>query len=203
MATASGEKVLVLFDLDGTLTTKDTFLEFIKFYHGAPKFYRGFLLLSPWLVSMKLGLIPNWKAKERVLRYFFAGEDEATFRNKAEAFADKVIPTLLRPEGVTTLRKHQEDKHHVVVVTASAEDWVGPWCKARNLQIIGTQLQRDGQKITGTLATKNCHGEEKVCRIRETLDLSAYDTIYAYGDSRGDKPMLALAHHPFYKPFRG
>ncbi|MBT1686388.1 HAD-IB family hydrolase [Dawidia soli] len=203
MATASGEKVLVLFDLDGTLTTKDTFLEFIKFYHGTASFYAGFALLSPWLVSFKLGLIPNWKAKERVLRYFFAGEDEATFRSKAEAFADQVIPTLLRPEGVATLRRHQADNHHVVVVTASAEDWVGPWCKARNLQIIGTRLQRDDQKITGMLATKNCHGEEKVCRIRETLDLSAYDTIYAYGDSSGDKPMLALAHHPFYKPFRG
>jgi HAD superfamily hydrolase (TIGR01490 family) len=199
----AGKKVLVLFDLDGTLTTKDTFLEFIKFYCGAPKFYTGFLLLSPWLVLFKLGAIANWKAKERVLRYFFSGEDAETFRRKGEEFAEKIIPGLLRPEGITTLRKHQDDKHHVVVVTASAEDWVGPWCTGKNLQIIGTQLQRIGGKITGVLASKNCHGEEKVCRIRETLDLSAYDEIYAYGDSSGDKPMLALAQHSFYKPFRG
>ena len=56
--------------------------------------------------------------------------------------------------------------------------------------------------ITGNFITKNCYGQEKVNRIKESYDLSKYDLIYAYGDSRGDKEMLELANNSFYKPFR-
>jgi hypothetical protein len=52
------------------------------------------------------------------------------------------------------------------------------------------------------LIAANCYGQEKVTRICAELDLSEYNSIYAYGDSSGDKPMLALADKAFYKPFR-
>ena len=34
-------------------------------------------------------------------------------------------------------------------------------------------------------------------RIKEKIDLDQYDMVYAYGDSRGDREMLALADEPF------
>lgn len=61
---------IVFFDFDGTITRKDTFLEFIKFYRGSYKFYKGFLINSPFLIAYKLNLIPNYKAKQRILKYF-------------------------------------------------------------------------------------------------------------------------------------
>jgi hypothetical protein len=42
----------------------------------------------------------------------------------------------------------------------------------------------------------------KVDRIRKHLTLSDYSAIYAYGDSRGDREMLELGMHSYYKPFR-
>ena len=48
----------------------------------------------------------------------------------------------------------------------------------------------------------NCHGQEKVRRIKEAYPLDQYREIYAYGDTGGDRPMLGLATHSFYKPFR-
>lgn len=47
----------------------------------------------------------------------------------------------------------------------------------------------------------NCHGIEKVNRIRNAVDLSNYDDIYAYGDSKGDSGMLDLATRRFYRSF--
>jgi len=41
-----------------------------------------------------------------------------------------------------------------------------------------------------------------VRRILAAYDLSQYDEVYAYGDTKGDKPMLGLATIAFYKPFR-
>lgn len=64
---------VAVFDFDGTLIRKDSFLEFIKFAFGERAFLTGFFLNSPYLVAFKLKLYPNWKAKERVFSYFFRG----------------------------------------------------------------------------------------------------------------------------------
>jgi phosphoserine phosphatase len=57
-------------------------------------------------------------------------------------------------------------------------------------------------KITGMFEGMNCHGEEKVLRIKKHLDPQEYTLIYTYGDTKGDRPMLALGTHSHYKPFR-
>ncbi|HYC86886.1 MAG TPA: haloacid dehalogenase-like hydrolase, partial [Chryseosolibacter sp.] len=67
---------------------------------------------------------------------------------------------------------------------------------------LATQLEVKSTKVTGNIAGKNCHGEEKVCRITTRFDLDEFDEIIAYGDSPGDREMLLLAHTRFYKPFR-
>jgi HAD superfamily phosphoserine phosphatase-like hydrolase len=81
----------------------------------------------------------------------------------------------------------------VAVVSASPENWVKPWCDARNIQCLATRLEVIDQKISGNIHGENCYGEEKVRRIKEAFRLEAYQRIIAYGDSRGDKEMLELA----------
>jgi len=194
--------VLALFDLDGTITTKDTFLEFIKYYHGNAKFYTGFLLTAPWLVLFKLGVIPNWRAKEKVLEYFFGNESQDSFMAKGMRFSDEVLPSLVKTDALAQLKKHQEQNHRVIIVTASAEDWVGRWCAVQGVEVLATRLQKINGQVTGKIDGSNCYGEEKVSRIKTHLDLSTYSEIYAYGDSSGDRPMLALANHPHYRFFQ-
>ena len=58
------KKIIAFFDFDGTITTKDSLLEFIRFYHGDIKTILGILILSPILVLYKMKIIPNYKAKE-------------------------------------------------------------------------------------------------------------------------------------------
>lgn len=195
------KKRLVLFDFDGTITTKDTFIEFIKFYHGTAKFALGFVLLSPVLVAYKLKLLANWKAKEKVLTWFFKDEPVDVFNSKCEEFTKRELPKLIRPKALKAIHEMQQD-YEIVVVSASAENWVAPWCKANNLNIIGTTLEVVDQKLTGKIKGKNCFGIEKVNRIKEKYDLVSYTEVLAYGDSSGDKEMFELAHKHFFKPFR-
>ncbi|MDX1956231.1 MAG: haloacid dehalogenase-like hydrolase, partial [Chitinophagaceae bacterium] len=70
------------------------------------------------------------------------------------------------------------------------------------IRLISSLLSEEGQRITGKLEGKNCNGEQKVVRIKEQFNLDEYKEIFAYGDSKGDRPMLQLATHPSYKPFR-
>ena len=64
---------LFAFDFDGTLTTRDTLIEFIRYACGTARFLLGFLLYSPLLVMMKLRLYSNGKAKQKVFAHFFKG----------------------------------------------------------------------------------------------------------------------------------
>jgi phosphoserine phosphatase len=70
------------------------------------------------------------------------------------------------------------------------------------VKLIASRMEVKDEMITGKIDGRNCHGEEKKRRIQEAFDLSAYQEIYCYGDTKGDKPMLSLATSAFYKPFR-
>ena len=195
-------KRLVLFDFDGTITTKDTFLEFIRFYHGSARFLFGFAMLSPWIGLMVFKLVKNYKAKEKVLTWFFKGESLEVFNQKCQAFCSEVVPSLIRPKALDEIKKHQQSGATVVVVSASAENWIEPWCRSMNIHFLATRLQTQGGKITGAISGINCYGAEKESRIRACYDLGQFDEVFAYGDSKGDFEMLALATHKQFKPFR-
>ncbi len=186
-------------DFDGTLTTRDTLLAFIRYAKGTTAFWQGFLLHVPWLVLMKLGLYPNWKTKQRVFAWFFEGMAIEAFDTLCRAFA-KDNRHLLRPLGMEAIEKARSEGAEVMVVSASIDNWVQPFFP--DVKVIGTQVEvRDG-RLTGRFLTKNCYGQEKVKRILEYLpDRKAYQLI-AYGDSRGDKELLAFADEAHYKPFR-
>ncbi|MEJ7735852.1 MAG: HAD-IB family hydrolase [Chitinophagaceae bacterium] len=193
---------IAFFDFDGTITTKDTLLEFLKFYKGSFRFYTGFLLNIPYLLAYKLKIIPNYTAKQKVLQHFFKGEKIDVFQQYCDKFSDQVLPMLIRPKALQEIKKLKALNTTIVIVSASAENWITKWAVKNELELIGTRLATDGNTITGKLKGNNCYGEEKVCRIREHFDLSSYKKIYCYGDSEGDKSMLNIATVPFYKPFR-
>lgn len=194
-------KRLAVFDFDGTLTYKDSFLAFIRYYKGDLPFYTGMLKVAPWLVAYKLKLYPNWKAKEKVLKHFFAGTTEVEFRDKGKGFAGELIPAMLRPKAKEALQKHREAGDRIVVVSASAEPWLQAWCEAEGIELVATVLECKGGKLTGRLKGKNCYGPEKVERLKQYLPLENFCEVHVYGDSAGDKELLELATHPNYRCF--
>lgn len=197
----SGKKI-AFFDFDGTITTGDTLLEIIKFQKGKPAFYLGFLMHSPWLIAYKLKWLPNDQAKQKMLVYFFGGMQANVFQDACDAFAEKKLPALIRPGALKEIAELRGKGFEIVVVSASADNWLRKWTDGLGLKLIATKLEIKNDRITGWIDGKNCHGEQKVIRIREQWNLADYKEVYAYGDSSGDKPMLALADRAFYKPFR-
>jgi HAD superfamily hydrolase (TIGR01490 family) len=193
---------IAFFDFDGTVTTKDTLLEFIKHSRGTAFFYFGFLLNSPYMVAFKLKLISNQLAKEKVLQFFFKNMPVATFEEKCESFSRQEIAKLLRPKAIEEIEQLKRAGATVVIVSASPENWIREWSESLGLQLLGTKLTTREDRITGKITGINCHGKEKVRRINEVYNLSDYDEILAYGDSKADKPMLGLASVSYYKPFR-
>ena len=218
------KKKLYCFDFDGTLTTSDTLLEFIRYAKGTGRFLMVFLMYSPLLILMKLHLFPNWKAKQLIFAHLFAGMRIEKFDALCRDFAEE-YQHLLRPKGVTLVHEALVAGAQVFIVSASIDNWVRPFFKVRGLdgvRVLGTQIEVIDGRLTGKFKSNNCYGAEKVHRITEALsaspsatfpastsslastasfDRSQYE-IEAFGDSRGDQEMLAFADKGHYKPFR-
>ena len=97
---------IAFLDFDGTITTDDSLIKFIRLVVGDAKTLWGMIFLSPMLVIYKLKLIPNYKAKQMMFSYFFKGMDEYKFQKVAEEYSLKHIDTILRPKAMEKITWH-------------------------------------------------------------------------------------------------
>ncbi|MEO6637914.1 MAG: HAD-IB family hydrolase [Ginsengibacter sp.] len=192
---------IAFFDFDGTITTRDSMLELIKFHHGKRNFYVGLSVLSPWMMAMKFKIISNQKAKERLLTWFFKDYDIQTFSKICTAFAERRLPQIINRVAMEKISEHKKNGDEVVVVSASASNWIGSWCTQYDIAFLATELEVADGKLTGKLAGLNCNYNEKANRILQQYDLNNYSPVYGYGDTQGDKAMLQLATHAFFRTF--
>jgi HAD superfamily hydrolase (TIGR01490 family) len=197
-----GMTALALFDFDGTLTERDSLLDFIRSAVGMPKLLLGTFFLLPVLCAYTAKLMDNESAKEKVLSHFFYDWEGQQLEALGTRYAVERISQILRPGAKECLQWHCEQGHVVCVVSASPDIWLRTWTDKQGFFLISTRLQMNNGRFSGKFAGRNCHGVEKVRRIKGCFNLKNYNRIYAYGDSKGDRPMLALADEAFYKPFR-
>lgn len=188
---------LALFDFDHTVTATDTYARFLRRVATPQQLARAKWSVGPWLAGYRLGLVSAQAIRRRVTRVVFAGRDAGEIAAHAQAYAHEVLPTLLRPEMMQRIAWHQAQGDSVVLVSASLDLYLQPWCDEHGLELICNRLeQRDG-RLTGRYADRDC-GPHKARLIRARYDVAAFPRVYAYGDSREDRPMLALAHERWY-----
>ena len=198
-------KRIAVFDFDGTITRRDTLIEFIRFAKGSAALYWGLFLNLPWLTLMKLHLYDNGKTKECVFSWFFKGINLEQFNELGRAFYQAQADKLIYSEAKEKIAEHRSKGDIVVILSASIENWVQPFASALQAEgLLSTQAEVQNGKLTGKFATQNCYGVEKVNRLKTWLETNIKEQPYivAYGDSRGDKELLEFANEKHYKQFR-
>jgi len=200
---AAAKPVVAAFDFDGTLTRHDTLFPFLLQVAGPAKLLNKIIYLSPVLAGYVLGLIRNDIAKIKVLRRFLANMEMTTLQQHAWQFAEQKLPAMLRPDAMQRLEWHKQQGHRCVVVSASLELYLHPWAaKAGFDDVLGSRLEElENGRTSGKLLGENCFGPEKMHRLEALLGSRDGYTLYAYGDSRGDKELLSAADYPFYRSF--
>ena len=188
--------VVAGFDVDGTLTTGDCVLPFLR--QAAGRRLLTATLRHP--LALAAGLVRRDRDRLKALACAsLAGIPAAEIDRLGEAFARDVAATRLRDDTTARLRRHRELGHTVVLASASLDPYLVPLGRLLSTDgTVCTMLERgaDG-RLTGRLAGPNCRGAEKVRRVRELLDERglAEAEVWAYGDSDGDEPLLASADH--------
>ena len=190
---------LALFDFDHTLTDGDSYARFLRRVATPGQLRRARWRIGPWVLGYRAGLVSAAALRKRVTRLAFDGRDAEEIVQLGEAHARDTLPDMLRPEMMQRLRWHLDEGHEVVLVSASLDTYLQPWCEQHGLHglICNRLASRDG-RLTGTYADGDI-GNRKAELIRTRHDLARYTRIHAYGDSREDHPMLALAHERWYR----
>jgi len=196
-------KRIAVFDFDGTITTRDTFVEFTRFAAGNLSCLVALIRFLPQLTAYKLHLYPNWKVKEKIFSHFFKGVSEKRFNAMCESFFRTKGERILCKKTCNTIRKHQNRGDAVLIVSAGISNWIRPFGKYLKIdEIIGTEIATDSSGcLTGKFLTRNCYGMEKVNRIKQLYPNYQIYTWIAYGDSSGDKELLEFADERNYRIF--
>jgi phosphatidylglycerophosphatase C len=181
-------RTVAAFDVDGTLTRRDTLLPFLASVVGWRRVIAALGAHAPGMARSRDA------AKEALLTRLLAGVADEPLRALGLEYAQRV---RIEPEMRERVRWHREQGHEVVLVSASIDCYLAEVGRLLHAdRVLCTSLEfGDGGRCTGRLIGGNCRGEEKAARLRAYLGDDDV-TLWAYGDSRGDTEMLAMAHHP-------
>jgi phosphatidylglycerophosphatase C len=196
--------VVAAFDLDGTLSDGGSVFRWLRYLCGSRATYLAAASLAgPLLVgAVRSGPWAD-RAKERLFRRLLNGRDAKEVREVSRAFAIAHFEERGRDWVIDRLNWHLGQGHDVVIVSASPELYVGVVAEMLRADgALGTRLAEDARgKLSGSYLGKNCRGREKLRRLNEWLALrypEAAPTLYAYGNSRGDRRMLRGAAYPYH-----
>jgi phosphatidylglycerophosphatase C len=190
----SAEQVVAAFDFDKTISTRDNVVPFLRAAVGRVRLARALLTISPRLVAAALKDDRRDAAKVALVRRTLTGYDAGRMAAVAAEFADDVVARHLRPDVVERVGWHRNQGHELVIVSASFTSYLDPiGARLGFTAVLATELAvGDDGRLTGELVRSNVRGAEKVRRLDEWLGARpAY--VWAYGDSSGDRDLLARA----------
>lgn len=193
-------KKLYCFDFDGTLTYGDTMFMYLKFYDPT-KFRLQFLKHVPLFILLKLKLAETEKVKKSFIGSILKGQTQEKIEKKSRQFFEEHYPKIVRENALDFIQNIDRNHTRSLLVTASLDIWAKPFAEAFQMQLVSTKAEFKNGIFTGNFIGKNCNGKEKLARIQSEISDNKYDKIIAFGDTSGDKPMLAWANEGHYQFF--
>lgn len=193
---------LAIFDIDYTITRKETLMEFFKYLVSKDIKNIKFLpraLYSGVMYGVKV--YDEKRVKECFLK-FIENIDEAELAKLTKSFYDEKISKILYKDAVDMIKKLKKEGYMVVLISASPEFYVKEFYAIKEVDlIIGTKFTFEGGKFIRKMDGNNCKGEEKVRRLNKVLKEKNikvdFKNSYMFSDSLSDKPLLDLVGNPY------
>ncbi len=190
-------RVLAVFDLDGTLISIDSMITFLFVEAGRFRVVSYFVLILPILILMVLRIVNVRYVKEMLLKHFFGNMSEEQLRNRGLEFSNTVLPQHLFPEVYAVLQLHRANGNTIMLLTAACDIWAEPWCTRENIIFAGTRLEFRNGKFTGKIDGANCYGMAKQQALQSFLKNNAFTEIVAYGNESADRFYMNMANKSY------
>lgn len=191
---------LALFDVDYTLTRKETL---IAFYTYLTKKRPALLVHLPRAllsgILFKTGIRKEKETKEMFLSFLRDLPMEALGR-LADDFLEEELKNILYEDGMEKIRELKEKGYVIVLTSASPEFYINKLQGVFGADyVMGTRFGEQDGLFTGKMLGENNKGEEKVIRLKEAfqnLEINFHES-YMFSDSMSDEPLLKLVGKPY------
>jgi phosphatidylglycerophosphatase C len=196
LVTSRTDMAIACFDLDGTITHRDTLFPLVL----------RLLVRRPLRLLRLLGVLPavarfafdrdRAALKQALLRVTLRGAARAELEAVSTVFVSDTIARSCFADALTAIRRHHDAGHYLVLMSASVDFYVPLFGRQLGFdEVISTGVRFDGDRLDGTLTTANRRGEEKARCFKELVTQRGDTDTFAYGNSDSDLPHLRLARH--------
>ncbi|MFL6602304.1 MAG: HAD-IB family hydrolase [Steroidobacteraceae bacterium] len=189
---------LAVFDLDGTITRRDTLLPYVMgFPMSTCRKLLGVLVFLGPLLLFAIGKRDHGQLKSAFIRSVLRGQTRA----KMDSWTARFVPILLKrgvfADALRTVERHRQDGARLVLMSASTDLYVPAIAGALGFdEVICTGVRWDDGRLDGHLTTPNRRGPEKSRCFEELRSKHPGLTTAAYGNAGSDLDHLRLADQP-------
>ena len=193
------KKTVAIFDLDCTITYKDTYVPFL---FSILKTYPSRLLRTtelPFAVILyKIKLRDNSWLKETFLNAIMGGLTRQQIQSSRDKFLDKLLQDGVHKDALQAISTHREANHQLVMATASFDFYTEELGQRLGFEkVICTRSGWNGEELSGNLDGNNCYGLEKLAQLTKSFQSRDEYEIIAYSDHHSDTPFLQWADKAF------
>lgn len=195
-------KRLALFDVDYTITKKETLMELFKYVIKEDK--RNLIYLPRAIYSgfmYVIGVFDEKKVKEAFLK-FLEGSKKNDIEKLVKRFYENRLSKILYEDSIKMMKKLKDEGYDIYLISASPEFYLMELYAIPEVdRIIGTRFEFEDDTFNRKMCGLNCKGEEKVRRLKEVLEEENievdFENSYMFSDSLSDKPLLDLVGKPY------
>ena len=195
-------KKLAVFDIDYTITKKETLMEFYKY--SLEEDIKNIRFLPRALYSglmYGIGIYDERRVKECFLK-FIDNIEEEKLQELVKRFYKNRLSKILYKDAVDMMYKLKKEGYDIYLISASPEFYINEFYNIDVVdKVIGTRFEFKEGKFIRKMLGNNCKGEEKVKRLKEVLSKENikvdFKNSYMFSDSLSDKPLLDLVGKPY------
>lgn len=193
---------LGIFDVDFTLTKKETLIQLYLFMLkrniGLIKYIPRNIMAG---IFYGIGIYDAEKSKETFIK-FLDGINEADMKNLVKEFYEERLSKILYKDAIDTIKKLKKQGYKIYLISASPEVYLEELYNIKEVdKIIGTKLKVENGIYKSAIEGSNNKGEEKVRRLKEVLKEENievdFKNSYMFSDSLADLPLFELVGNPY------
>ncbi|WP_142414776.1 HAD-IB family hydrolase [Hathewaya massiliensis] len=198
---------LAIFDVDFTLTSKETLVQFYKFMiKKNPKFivYIPRAIFSGLTYILKIN--DEKRTKEIFIR-FIRGIKEEDMEATVKEFYNEVLSKIIYSDSINMIKKLKKEGCKIILISASPEFYLNSLYNIKEVdKIIGSTIRAKEGIYENRMEGENCKGEEKIKRLMAYLKENNievdFKNSYMFSDSLSDLPLFNLVGNPYLINYR-
>ena len=191
---------LALFDLDGTITRRDTLFPYVMsvVWRRPVRLLSVLARMPAALLRFAFGGRDRGRLKETLIVSGLGGLTRDELAVATRRFVSRLQARGLHADALARIEAHRSQGDHMVLMSASPDIYVPAIARALGFnETICTGVRWDGMRLGGELVTENRRGEEKGRCVENLRQREPGCTIVGYGNSASDVPHLRLCDRGF------